>query len=204
MSPDNFVFHSSVSPVSFLPSTIPWPLRISALRRLLQRTPAPPSVRNRRSFRRLSPSLSSFLSRGYGSPGLGPAGPADGTGPARPAGRRDRGECDQPTRRPARPTSQTVENALRTGVAGSVCAHGHRPALSSAWGRWPAVRGHTHEARGGLTYGASYPYSTRVVGERKGRALESRAGAGDGGVLERAAFVAACRWISTGPSDRRL
>ena len=47
-------------------------------------------------------------------------GPASGGG-------RDRGGRDQPTRRPARPTTQTVENALRAGVLGCVCAHGRSP-----------------------------------------------------------------------------
>ena len=101
-----------------------------------------------------------------------PVGPPAGRRTARrpgvrwsDCGGRDRGGCDQPTRgtrRPGRPTSHAVENALRTGVLGSVCAYGRRPALSPAWGRRPAVWGRTHEAPGARLLHPLYPAGGRI------------------------------------------
>ena len=93
-------------------------------------TPAPP-LSSSSTF--ADPLLVLIGRRVRAGPGSGPAGPAAGRpphgAPARPGqrGGRDRGGRDQPTRRPARPTTQTVENALRTGVLGCVCAHGRSP-----------------------------------------------------------------------------
>ena len=60
---------------------------------------------------------------------------------------------DQPARQPAQLTSHTVENALRTGVLGSVCANKRRPALSPAWYRWLAVWVRTDEVHWGPAFG---------------------------------------------------
>ena len=85
----------------------------------------------RRSHRRLYPSLSFSIAL------LGMHGPAWASAqPVQPVAARlagdDSGERDrdQPTWRPARPTSRTEENALRAGVLGSGCACRRRPALS--------------------------------------------------------------------------
>ena len=68
-------------------------------------------------------------------PGRGPAA-ARRVGPARPAGGDVTGERDQPTRRPAWPTTQIVVNALHTGVLGSACAYGRSrrlPVWAASW-----------------------------------------------------------------------
>ena len=70
-------------------------------------------------------------------PVFGPAGPTAGRSPhvAGPAcGGCDRRDLTRRRRRPpcvTRPTSRTVENALRTGVFGCACAYGRKRALPS-------------------------------------------------------------------------
>jgi len=63
-----------------------------------------------------------------------------------PASRGDvTGGRDQPTRRPAWPTTQIVVNALRLGLLGSACAYGRSPA-PPGMGRQLAGRGRSRWA----------------------------------------------------------
>ena len=85
-------------------------------------------------------------------PVFGPAGPTAGRSPhvAGPAcGGCDRRDLTRRRRRPpcvTRPTSRTVENALRTGVFGCACAYGRKRALPSTG---PSAGGVGSYPRGG-------------------------------------------------------
>ena len=85
-------------------------------------------------------------------PVFGPAGPTAGRSPhvAGPAcGGCDRRDLTRRRRRPpcvTRPTSRTVENALRTGVFGCACAYGRKRALPSTG---PSASGVGSYPRGG-------------------------------------------------------
>ena len=66
---------------------------------------------------------------------------------------------DQPTRRPAPPTSHTLQNAPRTGVMGIAGAQGRRPALSPVESVCARARVCVCVCAGGLARGAVFPYA---------------------------------------------